>query len=105
MTSGHGRSFITAMGDLIRLVVEAHTVDTDERSRRTFEVKAPKEPGGLRAEIHRLVGHVHPLARLQTFSDDGATFTDHRKRIAVYRLPTHASGGGPPKDQDRLFAA
>ena len=94
------------MGKLVRLVVEARRLDTDECSRRTFEIKASPKPFELQAEMERLVAHVHPAARMREFTEDGATFVDHRSTIAAYVLgPSDATGVAPPAGQDRLFAS
>ncbi len=52
-----------------------------------------------------MVAHVHPAARLEAFTDDGASYADERNVIVAYRLSADATAGEQPTGQNRLFAA
>lgn len=98
------------MPTLTRVVVEATSFDRkdlDERSRRTYEVEAPHDPEGLRAQFERLVAHAHPGARLREFADGVGKFADHRGLIVARCLGTGDEPADPaqPAGQDRLFTA
>jgi hypothetical protein len=101
LPSASGSTVGKIMGVFTNIVVESRNLDTDERSRRTYELEAQLDIAGLHDQLERLVRHIHPGARVQGFADGVGTFADRRAVIVARRLD-HA-GPPDPADQDRLF--
>jgi hypothetical protein len=92
------------------LTIEARDLDTDARSRKTFEVVAPSEPAKQRAALIEAVAQHFPDAALRSFSDGAATFLDKQHLIvAAYaeqpRTRRRDLKVVSPESQDSLFAA
>lgn len=58
------------------VAVEAEELESGERTRHTFEIRAPSDPTQLRAQLEELVVHAYPRARPGAFDDQGVSFVE-----------------------------
>lgn len=65
-------------------MIEARDLDTDERSRMEFEVNAPGDERGKRAQLVTAVSRVHPEAMLRSFGNDAASFLGREHLVVAH---------------------
>lgn len=83
------------------IAVEAEDLETGERARHTFEVRASADPTERRANLEELATHAYPHVRFASFDCGAARFVDDSRAVTAWVIEPEVVAA----PQDQLFAA
>lgn len=83
------------------IAVEAEDLETGERARHTFEVRAPTDLAEQRAHLEEFATHAYPGARFARFDGGSAWFVDDGRAVTAWVIEPEVAAA----PQDQLFAA
>jgi hypothetical protein len=89
------------------VIVEARHLDTDDRQRCEMAVDTQAGVSGQREQLAKVVGQIHPSARLRSFAAGAATFLGP-EHLVVARFGEQLADDqtvSPAQEQASLFAA